>query len=628
MCSLVLPGCGWVCCQAGFCGGGAPDAGSSPSLREFPHGGADACTPRQGVTLLYGPSICTRSVQMDLRRNQVRRPFPTPGSGTLWVSGESLRDRRVSCLPRWTVCPTRGPSQDRNRSTCRGKCSWSGPLATSPGRGHLGPLANGPGRNPPYCLRSGGADTDTGGGPEPLRSGTSPASFAGSCHPAPPPVRCAVGPCLLAFFPRGVPLSRAPCPASWLLPCPVCPCRLPLLWCVGVLGFFVFFYPSTARHSSLPPAFRSVLCPPPCPLAVSSLSSPLSWVGGGEGGWGGGGVLAVRPLAQARRKRGASTRRGTCPSAGGGGLPCGSRRRPSYPAFAPPVPPPLGLARRVLPTGTVVWSVPHPLSAASPPCRFVLGGGGGGGGRCPPLPGFIPHPWGGGGVWGGGSLVVIPSLHACRRHDASTAQSRGAAPVPLQGGGHALWLPSSPFLPCVRSPGGPPAGACTARALYGHGRVVRPAPSRRCLPTLPLCPRGGGRFSPPPTCIPHPWGGGGVWGGGGGALVVFPPQHARRRHEASMAQTRGAALVPLQGGGLAVCHPSSPLLPCVRTPGGAEVCGGGGGHVAGTTQARRKHGVRHLAAAGGGGFSFGPSRPSPWYGLRTPGSPAAVAPWR
>ena len=146
----------------GWGGGGAPDAGSGPSLREFPHGGADACTPRQGVTLLYGPSICTCSVQMDLRRNQVRRPFPTQGLGTLWVSGESLRDRRDSCLPRWTVCPTRSPSQDTNRSTCRGECSWSGPLATPPGRCHLGPLANGPGRNPPYCLRSGGADTDTG----------------------------------------------------------------------------------------------------------------------------------------------------------------------------------------------------------------------------------------------------------------------------------------------------------------------------------------------------------------------------------------------------------------------------------------------------------------------------------
>ena len=175
-------------------GGGAPDAGSGPSLREFPHGGADACTLRQGVTLLYGPSICTRSVQMDLRRNQVRRPFPTPGSGTLWVAGESLRDRRVSCLPRWTVCPTRSPSQDTNRSTCRGKCAWSGPLATPPGRCHLGPLANSPGRNPPYCVRSGGADTDTVGAPKPLRSGTSPASFAGSCHPGPPPFVAALVP--------------------------------------------------------------------------------------------------------------------------------------------------------------------------------------------------------------------------------------------------------------------------------------------------------------------------------------------------------------------------------------------------------------------------------------------------
>ena len=179
-------------------GGGAPDAGSGPSPREFPHGVADACTPRQGVTMLYGPSICTRSVQMDLRCIQVRRPFPTPGSGTLWVSGESLRVRHVSCLPRWTVCPTRSPSQDTNRSTCRGECSWSGPLATPPGRCHLGPLANGPGRNPPYCSRSDGADTDTGGAPKPQRSGTSPALFAGSCHPAPP--RWSLHPC---FHPQG-----------------------------------------------------------------------------------------------------------------------------------------------------------------------------------------------------------------------------------------------------------------------------------------------------------------------------------------------------------------------------------------------------------------------------------------
>ena len=100
---------------------------------------------------------------MDLFRSQVLQPFPTPGSGTLWVAGESLRDRRVSCLPRWTVCPTRSPSLGPNRSTCRGECSWSGPLVTPPGRCHRGLLTNGPGRIPPYCVCSGGADTVTGG---------------------------------------------------------------------------------------------------------------------------------------------------------------------------------------------------------------------------------------------------------------------------------------------------------------------------------------------------------------------------------------------------------------------------------------------------------------------------------
>ena len=170
-------------------GGPCRRLGSLPLV--FPRGGADACTPRQGVTLLYGPSICTRSVQMDLLRSQVLQPFPTPGSGTLWVAGESLRDRRVSCLPRWTVCPTRSPSLGPNRSTCRGECSWSGPLVTPPGRCHRGPLTNGPGRIPPYCVCSDGADTVTGGGPKPLRLGPSPASPVGPSRPA-PLFRCAV----------------------------------------------------------------------------------------------------------------------------------------------------------------------------------------------------------------------------------------------------------------------------------------------------------------------------------------------------------------------------------------------------------------------------------------------------
>ena len=283
---------------------------------------------------------------------------------------------------------------------------------------------------------------------------------------------------------------------------------------------------------------------------------------------------------------------------GGGGLPCCSRRRPSYPAFAPPVPPPLGLARRVLPTGTVVWSVPHPLSAASPPCRFVLGGGG----RCPPLPTFIPHPSGGGGVWGGGSLVVIPSLHACRRHDASTAQARGAAPVPLQGGGHALWLPSSPFLPCARIPGGPPAGACTARALYRHGLVVRPAPSRRCLPTLPLCPRGGGAFRPPLPASPI-LGGRRCVGGGGGALLsslrsthVAGTTQAWRRHEA-----RHLSLC--RGGGLPCVTRRRPSYPECAPPGGRRCVEGGGcpcrrSFVARMSPARRRVGFRTRTAHG------------------------------
>ena len=240
-------------------GGGAPDAGSGPSLREFPHGGADACTPRQGVTLLYGPFICTRSVQMDLRRNHVLRPFPTPGSGTLWVSGESLRDRHVSCLPRWTVCPTRSPSQDTNRSTCRGECSWSGPLATPPGRCHLGPLANGPGRNPPYCLRSGGADTDTGGGPKPQRSGTPPASFAGSCHPGSPSFVAVFVPASLLSSPGAshcpAPLAVPPGPRHVPSAPAVCPCS-------GVLvSFVVVFFclsPAPAHVPSLSPR-----CPRP-----------------------------------------------------------------------------------------------------------------------------------------------------------------------------------------------------------------------------------------------------------------------------------------------------------------------------------------------------------------------------
>ena len=214
-------------------GGPCRRLGSLPLV--FPRGGAVACTPCQGVTLLYGPSICTRSVQMDLLRSQVLQPFPTPGLGTLWVAGPSLRDRRVSCLPRWTVCPTRSPSLGPNRSTCRGECSWSGPLVTPPGRCHRGPLTNGPGRIPPYCVCSGGADTVTGGAPKPLRLGSSPASPVGPFRPAP----------LFAvrFVVVGVPSLRGGVVVggggvrcSWL--CCLRACR-PLLWSWFAVGVCV-----------------------------------------------------------------------------------------------------------------------------------------------------------------------------------------------------------------------------------------------------------------------------------------------------------------------------------------------------------------------------------------------------
>ena len=191
----------------------------------FPLGGGDACTPRQAVTLLYGPSICTRTVQMDQRRSQVLRPFPTPGSGTLWVAGESLRDSPVSCLPRSTVCPTRSPSPGTNRSTCRGECSLSGPLVTPPNRCHLGPLTNGPGRIPPNCVCSGGADTVTGEAPKPPRLGPSPASLVRSFRRVPPLPLCWPRPfrSLPSFFPP----SRASFSAPELLPCPACPSLSP-----------------------------------------------------------------------------------------------------------------------------------------------------------------------------------------------------------------------------------------------------------------------------------------------------------------------------------------------------------------------------------------------------------------
>ena len=390
--------------------GGGVDAGPGPRPPVFPLGGA--CTPRQGVTLLYVPSICTRSVQMGLRRSQVLRPFPTPGSGTLWVAGEPLRDRRVSCLPQGTVCPTCSPSLGTNRSTCAGECSLSGPLVTPPGRCHHGPLTNGPGRIPPYCVCSGGADTVTGGGGgKPPRPGPLPASPVGTFNPDPPPPHF-VGRCCSALRPRVPPARASPlalgpllCFARpWLAPC-AHPCTGTMHDSFGVGLWLGSRAPLCfARHAScttsctfirrrgfcyrvplsLSPPSPSLCCPrhpsggfggdrgtarpispptlapeaPAVPPGASVLVVPPLWPLGGAGvGWGGSRAVRLRsvlwsPLREhVRCGHDASTLRGT-------GLLGGGALRP----FLGPSPPGRPVRR------FVVWAlVGLPVLPSGPP---------------------------------------------------------------------------------------------------------------------------------------------------------------------------------------------------------------------------------------------------------------------
>ena len=126
---------------------------------------------------------------------------------------------------------------------------------------------------------------------------------------------------------------------------------------------------------------------------------------------------------------------------------------------------------------------------------------------------------------GGGGFSLSSLL---RKHVGSSAQARGSALVPpLGGGGVAVWPPSSPYPSCGCTPGGPPVGACTARAPLGHGRLaplslhpaaVSPGGGPPLATVIPLVP------SPSPRC-PRlcPW-----WvrevgaRGGGCALVALP----------------------------------------------------------------------------------------------------------
>ena len=178
-----------------------------------------------------------------------------------------------------------------------------------------------------------------------------------------------------------------------------------------------------------------------------------------------------------------------------------------------------------------MWSVPHPLPAVPPSCRFVLGRGG----RCQPLPSCIPLPWGGGGAWGGG-LVIFPSSLSCHRHEVRH---------PSAGGGVRLVAPVV-ALSTLRPPSRwSPAGACTARVLFGHGPVVRSATA--ASPPCRVALGGGVACRLPLFRTPRPRGGGDGLGGGC-ALFVSPPLHARRRQDVGTTQSRGEALGCCGGG--------------------------------------------------------------------------------
>ena len=375
----------------------------------------------------------------------------------------------------------------------------SGRLPTVPGVTHLIACAQmGPIRTP-------------GGPPNPRGQVPHQRLSRALVTPAPPrSLRCwSLPPC---FRPQG----RPPVPRP--LPCPLAPAmsRLPVLsapalacWCplLFVLCFLFFLV------CPLPPPHVPSLSPR-CPRPF------CGWVE--EMGAGGGGVLAVRPIAQARHKHGAGTRRGTCPSAGGGGVAVWLPSSPYPSCGCTPGGPSVGActARAPFGHGRVVRPA-HSCHCLPTLPRCPRGGGG-------PLPAtVIPHVpslsprcprpfprW----VWGLG--VGRGGRPRCPSSGVSTSQARCwhvARHLSFCWGvGHAAWPPSSPFPLCVRSPGAPPAGACTALASLGHGRVVRPAPSPRCPPILPLFPREGGPLSAPPFLHPPPLGGRRRVGGGGG----------------------------------------------------------------------------------------------------------------
>ena len=260
-----------------------------------------------------------------------------------------------------------------------------------------------------------------------------------------------------------------------------------------------------------------------CPPTVSSPPSPFLRVGVGEGG-GGGGVLAVLPFAQARRKHGAGTRLGTCPSAWGGGVAVWPPSSPYPSCGCTPGGPPVGActARAPLGHGRLAPLSLHPAAASpggGPPPATVIPLVPSPSPRCPRLcPWWVREV----GARGGGVRPRCPSSGV------STSQARHWHAArhlsSCWGVRHSAWPLSLPYPRCVLSPGAPPAG---------EGGP---------LPALP--------FPQPP-----PLGGRRLVGGGG--LVVFLPLPSRRRHEAWLSSL-------CRGGGVSLAAPS--VAPSILRP--------------------------------------------------------------
>ena len=258
---------------------------------------------------------------MDLRRNQVLRPFPTPGSGST-VGRRGVLAGQARLLP----TPMDGVPYPQPLTGHEPQYVPWGVLLVRPIGHPPRPVppraADQRSRAYPTLLRvlRWGRYGHRGGPQTPEARSLASVSF-GPLSPQPPPSAVlAPAPPLSTL---GFPPSRAPFCSSRLVPCPacplLCPSALPRSGCLFVCFWAGFKLPCapTDCRPPLPPALWSPLRPPPpFPLSLLFVPSPPSSPSCGGGGERGGALVAFPP-EHARCEHDASTRRGTCPQGGG-----------------------------------------------------------------------------------------------------------------------------------------------------------------------------------------------------------------------------------------------------------------------------------------------------------------------